>query len=91
MLPVLGIIVICAITVGIAFIVSKTMPSMPNKVCRFVFLFALGVPYNFVLNYVYVWTLGYHKMGWTGVIIMALLLATYGIFLPPQSHNPNTL
>ena len=58
---------------GLAFILSETVPS-PNKVCRFVFLFVLGVPLNVVINYVNVWTLGYHKMGWTGAFIIALLL-----------------
>lgn len=89
-LGILGIVAWCAIAVGIGFIFSKTLPSMPNKVCRFVFLFALWVPLNFVFNYVNVWAFGYHKMSWTGAIFIALLLATYGTFLPPQPHNPNT-
>ena len=41
-----------AILMGLAFILSKTVPSIRNKVCRFVFLFVLGVPLNFVINYV---------------------------------------
>ena len=88
MLPLLvSIIARCAILVGFAFVFSKTVPIMPNKVCRFVLLFLLCVPLNFVINYVDVRTLGYHKMGWTGVFIIALLLATWGTFLPPQPHN----
>jgi hypothetical protein len=85
-----SIIASCAFLVGFAFILSKTVPSMPNKVCRFVFLLVLCVPLNFVVNYVNVWTLGYHKMGWTGSFIIALLFATYQTFWPPQPHNPNT-
>lgn len=76
MLPVLGIVATLAIAVGAAFILGETMPIMPNKVCRFVFLFVLGVPLNFVINYVNVWAFGYHKMSRTGAIIIALLLAT---------------
>ena len=79
-----------AILMGLAFILSKTVPSIRNKVCRFVFLFVLGVPLNFVINYVNVGTLGYHKMGWTGAFIIALLFAAWGTFWPPQPHNSNT-
>jgi hypothetical protein len=75
---------------GFAFILSKTAPSMPNKVCRFVFLFVLCVPLNFIVNYINVWTLGYHKMGWTGSLIIAVLFATYGTFLPPEPDSSNT-
>lgn len=89
MLFVLGIIATLAISVGIAF--GKTVPIMPNKVCRFVFLFVLGLPLNFVINYVNVWAFGYHKMSRTGAIIIALLLATYGTFLPLEPHNPSNL
>jgi hypothetical protein len=87
MLLVLGIVASCALTVGYAFILSKTVPIIPNKVCRFVFLFVFFVPLNFGMNYVNVWAFGYHKMGWTGAVVIALLLATYLTFLPPQPHN----
>lgn len=80
MLPVLGIVARCAIAVGVAFILSKAVPSMANKVSRFVFLFVLCVPLNFVSNYVDVRLLGYHKMGWAGASIIALLVATFGLF-----------
>ena len=90
MLPVLGIVARCAIIVGIAFILSKTVPSIPNKVWRFVFLFVLCVPLNFVINYINVWAFGYHKIGWTAAFIGALLLATFGTFWPPEPHNSNT-
>ncbi len=91
MLPVLfGIFARCAIAVGIAFILSKTVPSMPKKVCHFVFLFVLWVPLNFVINYVNVRLLGYHKMTGTGALIIALLVATLFTFWPPQPHNSNT-
>jgi hypothetical protein len=89
-LGIIGIVTTLALSVGISFIFRKTAPSMPNKRCRFIFLFALWVPLNFVFNYVNVWAFGYHRMSWTGAIIIALLLAAYGTFLPPQPHNPNT-
>jgi hypothetical protein len=85
-----SIIASCAILVGFAFILSITVPSVPNKVCRFVVLFVLCVPLNFVMNYVDVRLLGYHKMGWTVVSIIALVFATFGTFVPPQPHNSNT-
>jgi len=94
MLPVLGIVVKLAIYAGVAFILSKTLPSMPNKVCRFVFLFVLCVPLNFVINGLNVRLLGYHKMGWTEASIIALLIAllfaAIGTSLwSPQPHNSN--
>jgi hypothetical protein len=73
-----------------AFILSKTVPSMPNKVCRFVFLFILCVPLNFLVNYFDVRLLGRHHMGWTGASVIALVFATFGTFWPPQPHNSNT-
>jgi hypothetical protein len=87
MLFLLASIIDCAILVGFAFILGKIEPSMPNKVCRFVSLFVLSVPFNLVINYVNVWGLGYHKMGWTALFIISVLLATYGTFLPPQPRN----
>ena len=84
-----SIIASCAILVGFAFILSKTVASVTNKVCRFVVLFVLCVPLNFVINYVNVRLLGYHKMGWTGASIIALVFATFRTFLPPQPQNPN--
>jgi uncharacterized protein YqgC (DUF456 family) len=90
MLPLLGIVANWAILAGMAYILSKTVPSMPNTVVRFISLFVLSLPMNFVANYVNVRLLGYHKMGWTGAFIIALLLATLIAFFPPQSHNSNT-
>ena len=90
MLFVLRIVVSCAIAVGFAFILGKALPSMPNKVCRFLLLFALGVPMIFVINYVDVRTIGYHKMGWTQALTIALLGATLGTFWTPQSRNSKT-
>lgn len=86
MLSLLGIIARIAIAVGMAFILSKTVPSIPNKwVYRFVFLFVVGVPFNFVVNYVNVRLLGYHEMGWGGAsvisLFIALFFATFGTFL----------
>jgi hypothetical protein len=85
-----SIIARCAILVGFGFILSKTVASVPNKVYRFVVLFVLCLPLNFVINYVNVRLLGYHKMGWTGASIMALVFATFGTFVSPQPHNSNT-
>ncbi|MBI3475042.1 MAG: hypothetical protein HY010_04870 [Acidobacteria bacterium] len=86
-----AIIARLAVLLGMAFILGKTVPRLPqNKVCRFVFLFVLCVPFNFIANYVNVWTLGYHKMGWTWNLIFGLFFATWLTFLPPQEHNSNT-
>jgi hypothetical protein len=89
MLYIVGIVARIAIYVGSAFILSKTAPSIPNKwVYRFVFLFVLCVPLNFVVNYVNVRLLGYHKMGWGGAstiaLLVALFFATFGTFWEPQ-------
>ncbi len=89
MLSLLGIIARIAIAVGMAFILSKTVPSIPNKwVYRFVFLFVVGVPFNFVVNYVNVRLLGYHEMGWGAAsvisLFIALFFATFGAFWEPQ-------
>jgi hypothetical protein len=84
-----SIIASCAIVLGFAFILSKTAASVTNKVGRFVVLFLLCLPLNFVANYVNVRLLGYHKMGWTGASIIALAFATFGTFLPPQPHDSN--
>lgn len=86
---ILGIVVSWAILVGMAFILSRAVPSTPNRVCRFVFLFVLCVPFIFVDNYVNVWAFGYHKMSWTGALVIALLPAAYGTFLQPEPHNSN--
>ena len=92
MVTVLGIVAQVAITVAMAFILDKTVPRIPNKMCRFVFLFVLCLPWNFGVNYVNVQLLGYHKMGWTGATIIALLLAFWGTFLyslqPRNSNRP---
>jgi hypothetical protein len=63
---------------------------MPRKVYRFVFLFVLCVPLNLIINYTEVSFLGYHQMGWTGTLIIALLVAICGTFWPPQTDNANT-
>jgi hypothetical protein len=91
MLTILGIVARFAILVAMAFILGTTVPRMPNKMCRFLLLFALCLPLNFGVNYVNVQFLGYHKMGWTGASIIAVLLAVWGTFLySPQSHDSNT-
>jgi hypothetical protein len=91
MVTILGIVARVAIAVAMPFILSITVPRMPNKMCRFLFLFVLCLPLNFGVNYVNVQLLGYHKMGWTGASIIALLLAIWGTFLySPQPHDSNT-
>jgi hypothetical protein len=82
-----GIVARIAIVLGMALILGKTAPSIPNRVYRLVFFFAVCVPFSFAINYVDVWLLGYHKVGWTGVCIIALLPATIGTFWPPKLHN----
>ena|SRR5436190_21142640 len=86
-----GIVVNLAVLMGLAFVLGKTVPCIPqNKGYRFAFLFAVWVPMNFAMGYVNVQTLGYHKMNWTWAIIIALIFATLGTFFSSQSHNSNT-
>jgi hypothetical protein len=85
-----GFAALFAIVLIIAFTLGTTVPWMPNKVCRFILLFLFCVPLNFVVNYVNVWAFGYHRMSRTGSLVIALLLATYGTFLPQQPRKPNT-
>jgi hypothetical protein len=87
MLNILGVV---AVSVVIAFILSKTDPRMPHsRLWRFVLLFALWVPLTVVLNYVNVSLLGFHKMGWIPVTIIALLFATIGTLCPEEPNNAN--
>jgi hypothetical protein len=90
MLYVLGVVTTVAIAAGMNLVLGKTARSIPNRGYRFVFLFAVCVPFSLVINYVNVWLLGYHKAGWTFVSIIALLMATIGTFWQPQSHNSKT-
>jgi hypothetical protein len=86
-----GIVADCAIVIGLACILSLTVPRMPrNKSYRFVYWFVLLVPFTRVMNYVNVSTLGYYKLGWTGVFIIAFLVATFGTFWPTEPHDSNT-
>src|ERR1022692_2376720 len=93
MLPVfVAVVARCAILVGLAFILSRTVPRMPqNRVYRFFLLFLLWVPLNVFINYVNIRTLGYHKMGWTATFIFALLFAIWTTFWPPQAHNSKSV
>jgi hypothetical protein len=83
MLRVFGIIARIALVVGLASVLSKTMPSMRNAVSRFVLVFLVCVPWNFVINYFDVRLLGYHNMSWAGQFIIALLVAVFFTFFPP--------
>jgi hypothetical protein len=84
MLAVFGIIAQVALSAGWAFILSKTMPSVRNKVPRFVLLFALSGAWIFASDYLYVRLLGYHDMSWAARCIFALLLAALLTVFPPQ-------
>ena len=85
-----GIVTEIAIVAGLSLVLGKTVPRMPNMVCRFLLLLVLGVPFSFVINCIDVWALGYHKASWTWVIIVAVLLATYGTFVSPRPRRPDT-
>lgn len=78
-----------------AFILGKTLPSLPNKTSRFFLLFVVFVPFGFAYDYsrrfAYSYSklplLEYSKMGWTEALIFALLAAIFGTFLLLKSHN----
>ena len=57
---------------------------MRNGVSRFVLVFVVCVPWNFAINFFDVRLLGYHHMSWTGAFVIALLVATFFAFFPPQ-------
>jgi hypothetical protein len=92
LLTFIGVATDCIIGLGLAFILSRTMPLLPrNNAYRFVFLFAFCVPLNFVVNYVHVAFWGWHKMGWAGALIIACLLAVVFITVSEtQPANSNT-
>jgi len=77
----LGVAARVANVVGMALVVSKIVPGMPNRTCRFVLLFALGLAFSFSLNYFDVRLLEYHRTGWAWASITALGLAIWGTFL----------
>jgi hypothetical protein len=84
MLSVFGIVARLALSLGMAFALSRTMPSMRNGVSRFVLVFLVCVPWNFAINYFDVRLLGYHHMSSTGAFVIALLVAALFAFFPPQ-------
>lgn len=51
-----------AMLVGMAFILIKTVPRMPNKASRFVLVFVLGVPFGMAYGYSKAWVHGYPNM-----------------------------
>ena len=86
-----GVVANLAVLVGLAFVLSKTVPRLTKHwVYRFAFLLLVWVPINFVINYINVQTQGFHKMSWTGAFIIALIMAILGTLLSSQSHNANT-
>lgn len=83
-----------AMSVGMAFILSKTVARMPNKASRFVVSFVLVVPFGIVYLYSKDWLHGHTNMSWTEALIWALPGALLGAvlltFWPPLSQNSNT-
>lgn len=73
-----------------AFILSKTLPSIPNKLWRFVFLFILIVPFGLLYDYLHVQLLGSSKTSWTFTVIWALLCAVVLTFWGPQLRKSDT-
>jgi len=90
MLLVLGIVARIVVVVGMVLIVSNTVPSMPNMVCRFILLFALGLVFSFLVNYFDVRLLGRHPTGWGWASITGLAFAIWGTFWPSEPHKSNT-
>jgi hypothetical protein len=90
MLLVLGIVARIAIVLGMVLVVSKTVPRMPNRVWRFVLLFALGLAFSFLVNYFDVRLLGRDSTGWTWASITALAFAIWGTFWPSEPQKSNT-
>jgi len=91
MLTVLGFVAHFAFLWTAAFVLNKTVPRLANMACRFALLFVLCVPLNFIINWFNVRLLGYHKMGWTGASVIALVLATFGTFYySPRPRNSDT-
>ncbi len=86
----LGIFANIAIALTTAFVLSKIVPTLSNKVCRFAVVFLVFVPVNLVINSVNVRTMGYHKMSWTGALIIAAIVAIFGTFWPPKTRATKT-
>ncbi|HLX85818.1 MAG TPA: hypothetical protein VKR59_18105 [Terriglobales bacterium] len=79
---------------GMALIVSKIVPRMPNKASRFVVLFVLGVPFSVAYGYSKYWPYGHSKMSWTEALIVALpgslISAILCTFWGPASEGSRT-
>jgi hypothetical protein len=87
-----GLLAVGALVLGMAFVLNKVLPRMPNKTSRFVLFFVVGVPLGLAYDYVKHWALGYHRSAtsWPVALILALLWATLCTFWGPVSHNSNT-
>jgi hypothetical protein len=87
-----GVLAVGALTVGMAFVISKTLPRMHNKASRFVLFFVVCVPFGSAYDYIKHWALGSHgsAMSWPAALILALLWAILCTFWGPQSHKSNT-
>ena len=88
------LLAVCTMAVGMALVVSKTLPRIRNKASRFVVLFMLGVPFGAVYLYSKVWLLGYANMSWTEALIWTvpvdLLFAVLFTFWSPLSENSSS-
>jgi hypothetical protein len=85
---------VAAMAIGMAFILSKTVPRVPNKAARFVVCFVLGEPFGILYGYSKVWLLGDSNMSWTEALVWglpgALLFAILLTFWPPQPRSSNS-
>ena len=81
-----------ALVVGTAFVLSKTLPRIPNKTSRFILLFVVCLLLWFAYGYVKHWAYGYHTspMSWPVALIFAFVWASLMTLWGPQSHNSNT-
>jgi hypothetical protein len=87
----LGLLAVGALLIGTGFVLSKSLPRMPNKASRFVLFFVVGVPLMFGYAHVKHWALGYHRpFSWPVALILALLWAILCTFWGPQSHTSHT-
>jgi hypothetical protein len=86
---VLGMVARIAIALGMVVVLGKTVPSMPNRMCRFVFFSALGLAFSFLVNYFDVRLLGRHPIGWGRAFVIALAFAIWGTFLIPEPRRSN--
>ena len=86
----LGLLAVTALVVGTAFVLSKAVPRMPNKLSRFILLFVVGLLLWLIYGYVKHWALRYHEspMSLPAALIGALLWALlYPLWGPPSQNS----